>query len=281
MAICNGRHLDPLIGAHELWKLCQSTVDPPILIGVLPAWRYALHHLPGSLQVWRPQITDPDGAHLIHASGFQQWARGLGIDSCSRVILWDECYDAPRLWWAFHHYGKSDVQVLDGGLRAWRAAGLPIEQGWPPHPARSGQFTVCLGAGFTIADRQLVLASGMDSSYQLWDTREPAEWEGRKRLRGARRAGRIAWARHLNWKLFRRSASDDLRFQREPELADILDQYGVNQNCHHIFYCHSGVRTTTAILALYRLGWDPEQLLNYDGSWREWSREPDLSLSQA
>ena len=277
----NERHPDPLIGVHELQELCQSAVEAPVRIGVLPAWRYALHHLPGSLQVWRPQITAPDGALLINPSGFQQWARCLGIESQSRVVLWDECYDAPRLWWAFHHYGKSDVQVLDGGLRAWRAAGLPLERGWPPQPARSGRFTACLGSGFAIATRQLVLASAMEPNCQLWDTRDLAEWEGRKRVRGARRAGRIAWARHLNWRLFRHGAPHDLRFLPKLELADSLAQFGLNQNDRHIFYCQSGVRTTTAILALYLLGWDQEQLLNYDGSWREWSREAEPGLLQA
>ena len=275
MAVVLGRPPDPLIGAEDLHKLCQSTVEPPIVIGVLPRWRYRLRHLPGSLQVWRPEITEPDGARLINVSGFQQWARSLGIDSRSRVVLWDECYDAPRLWWAFHHYGKSDVQVLDGGLRAWRAAGLPLEWGQPPPPSRTGRFTACTGSGFKIADRRLVLESCGDPATQLWDTREPAEWEGRKRLRGARRAGRIAWAEHLDWRLFRRGSPYDLRFASRSELANVLDQFELNHNARQIFYCQSGVRTTTAILGLYRLGWDPEQLLNYDGSWREWSREPD------
>ena len=39
----------------------------------------------------------------------------------------------------------------------------------------------------------------------------------------------------------------------------------------HIFYCQSGVRSTTAIFALYLMGWSPERLFNYEGSWLEWS----------
>ena len=266
---------DPLISVRDLHRLCQSDNEAPILIGVLPRWRYRLHHLPGSLQVWRPDITEPDGARLINPLGFERWARSLGIHSGSRVVLWDECYDAPRLWWAFHHYGKQDVQVLDGGLRAWRAAGLPIERFQRPTPSKTGRFTACRGSGFVIADRELVLESRADSSMQLWDTRDPAEWQGRKRVRGARRAGRIAWAEHLDWRLFRRSAPGDLRFASRFELASRLHSFDLNPSLRQIFYCQSGVRTTTAILGLYRLGWDPDLLLNYDGSWREWSREPD------
>lgn len=270
--------IDPLISVNDLLRLCQSTVEQPILIGVLPRWRFRLRHLPGSLQVWRPEITEADGASLINLLGFEHWARSLGIDSSSRVVLWDECYDAPRLWWAFHHYGKHDVQVLDGGLSAWRAAGLPLHRGRPATPSTLGQFTASIGTGFEIAERGLVLKSSGDPSIQVWDTREKEEWEGRKRVRGAHRAGRIAWAKHLGWRLFRRSAAGDLRFTSKSELITRLDGYGLRHNGRHIFYCQSGVRTTTAILGLYRLGWDPEQLLNYDGSWREWSREPDPQL---
>ena len=31
------------------------------------------------------------------------------------------------------------------------------------------------------------------------------------------------------------------------------------------------MRTTTHIFALYLMGWDLDRLLNYDGSWIEWS----------
>ena len=275
MAARLGCSMDPLISVRELHALCASTLEAPILIGVLPSWRFAVHHLPGSLQVWRPEITEADGARLISAIGFQRWARSLGIGSRSRVVLWDECYDAPRLWWAFQVYGKSDVQVLDGGLQAWRAAGLPLKRGWPSHPLGQGDFSVSAGSGFAIADRQLVLQSCADHSSQLWDSRDSCEWEGRRRLSGATRAGRIAWAQHLNWRVFRRDAPYDLRFRSRSSLAACLDDFDLNHTARQIFYCQSGVRTTTAILGLYRLGWDPEQLLNYDGSWREWSREPD------
>ena len=42
-------------------------------------------------------------------------------------------------------------------------------------------------------------------------------------------------------------------------------------NKDQVFYCQSGVRTTTHIFSLYLMGWDLDRLHNYDGSWIEWS----------
>lgn len=272
VAARNQCRFDPLISVQDLQLLCQSAIEPPVLIGVLPAWRFAIHHLPNSFQVWRPQITSSDGARLIDAVGFQLWARRLGIHPRSRVVLWDEIYDAPRLWWAFHHFGKFDVQVLDGGLRAWSAAGLPLKRGRPRRHPLTGSFISNVGSGFPIAERHMVEDSRANPRFQLWDTRDLAEWDGLRRLKGARCAGRIDWAQHLDWRVFRRGAPFDNRFKTHEQLAATLDSFDLDHNKEHIFYCQSGVRTTTAILALYRLGWDPAQLLNYDGSWREWSQ---------
>jgi thiosulfate/3-mercaptopyruvate sulfurtransferase len=245
---------------------------------VLPRWRFALHHLPGSLQVWRPQITQPDGAQLIGPEGFATWARRMGLSAGTHVVVWDECYDAPRLWWAFQHYGLRRVQVLDGGLGAWRDARLPLERGNPRQPTLLGDFTASIGHGFPMADRALVLRSRLaGTGVQLWDTRDIEEWTGRRRLKGARRAGRIPWARHLNWREFREGPPTNLRFRSREEPQHLVEAYGLDPTQRQVFYCQSGVRTTTAILALVRIGWDATQLFNDDRSWRQWSREQWIS----
>lgn len=53
----------------------------------------------------------------------------------SHVVVYD-CSDhgvfsAPRLWWTLRLCGHDGVSVLDGGLRAWSAAGLTMETGAP------------------------------------------------------------------------------------------------------------------------------------------------------
>jgi thiosulfate/3-mercaptopyruvate sulfurtransferase len=128
--------------------------------------------------------------------------------------------------------------------------------------------------GFRIAGSHLVRDAESDPSLRLWDTREPDEWSGDKREWGAKRAGRIPWSTFLSWKAFRHSGSKGSAFRSVETINAAIARHGLDPAQRHIFYCQSGVRTTTAIFALYLMGWDPAHLLNYAGSWIEWSRDP-------
>ena len=60
-----------------------------------------------------------------------QW----GISNHSRIVLYDDGPGAfaARAWWLLAWLGKrEDVYLLDGGLQAWNAAGLPLENDTPP-----------------------------------------------------------------------------------------------------------------------------------------------------
>ena len=265
--------VDPLIQPIALRHALAQ--DPQlVLLGMTHPWRFRWRHLPGSYPVWRPQIGQAGGSRLLDAAGFEAWAQGLGIHNGSSVVIWDRHYDACRLWWAFQRYGKTDVRVLDGGLRAWRSCGFRLERG----PARAappiapGSFQASEASGFPTAEIADVLASEMNPDVQLWDCRSTAEWQGRRRLRGARKAGRIPWARHLPWELFRNNSRRDRRFHSRDQIQEVIEAFGMNPAKRQLFYCQSGVRTTVPMLALARLGWDPGGLSNYDGSWRQWSQ---------
>ncbi|GLI69812.1 hypothetical protein VaNZ11_014516, partial [Volvox africanus] len=53
----------------------------------------------------------------------------LGITNDTTVVLYDHLgiFSAPRAWWTFKVFGHDKVAVLQGGLPAWRAKGLPVE----------------------------------------------------------------------------------------------------------------------------------------------------------
>jgi thiosulfate/3-mercaptopyruvate sulfurtransferase len=268
---------DPLIQPAELQALMACAQDL-VVLGMTPSWRFHWCHIPGSRQTWRPQIGAGGGSRLIDAEGFQAWARQQDINARSTVVIWDRRYDATRLWWAFQRFGHSDVRVLDGGLGAWKRCRLPIARGTrrpTPSPALSS-FVASSGACFPNAEMEEVLCSEMNPDVQLWDCRSTAEWSGRRRLKGARKAGRIPWARHLPWQLFRNDSRRDRRFRTHAQIQEVIEAYGMNPAKRQLFYCQSGVRTTVPMLALARIGWDPEGLVNYDGSWREWSQVDGL-----
>jgi|GEM_PF-138337 len=57
----------------------------------------------------------------------------LGIGPDTTVVAYDDGSGVPasRLWWMLDALGHASVRLLDGGIAAWRAAGLPLEDGDP------------------------------------------------------------------------------------------------------------------------------------------------------
>ena len=256
---------EALIEVDVLHDLITQGNDKLVVLQATPIWPYLRHHIPVSRQAWRPEL---------ESRAFERWARSQGINNDSQVVVVDTHYDATYLWWALHHHGKTDVRVLNGGLQAWRSAGLAIKRGPTGQPRRPGTFIARGGLGFGIAGTQLVRSAESSAGLRIWDTREPEEWSGAKRKWGAKRAGRIPWGTFLSWKAFRHSGSEGSAFRSAEAISSAIACHGLDPAQRHIFYCQSGVRTTTAIFALYLMGWDPAHLLNYCGSWIEWSRDP-------
>nr|WP_243640031.1 rhodanese-like domain-containing protein [Streptacidiphilus pinicola] len=70
------------------------------------------------------------------AEQFQRELRALGLADGGTVVCYDNAglYSAARAWWMLRAMGFDRVAVLDGGLPAWVAAGLP-QQETAPAPA--------------------------------------------------------------------------------------------------------------------------------------------------
>jgi len=68
----------------------------------------------------------PDDARLSAALARAGWRPGGRVVACDDA---NGALAAARVWWLLRLIGETNVQVLDGGWAAWRAAGLPIESG--------------------------------------------------------------------------------------------------------------------------------------------------------
>lgn len=275
---------EALITPVELNSLIDSGAPGLVVIGVLPAGPFARAHIPGSNSAWPPDYTTakddshPLGGMMVDREQFQEFARSLGINDDSEVVLYDTSLHATRLWWAFFLHGKTDVRILDGGFDAWKAAKHEIETGaGSKRNSNRGLFTARPAREGWNWTMDKIQSSEHDQDVQLVDSREPDEWSGKRKVGGAARAGRIGWAQFLNWKEFRNLANSEapMEFKTAAEIQGIIDANGLIKDKHQVFYCQSGVRASTGIFALYLMGWDPDTLHSYDGSWLEWSNDPD------
>jgi thiosulfate/3-mercaptopyruvate sulfurtransferase len=272
-----------LITPQELKQLIDSKNPRLVILAAENSAEYRLGHVPGSYQVDRPAIEAPPETqngitgNLIDSSGFTRLARKLGIDHDSVIVVYDTKYDATRLWWAFTYYGKWDVRVLDGGIKAWKAAGYSVGILASAVPQQAGNFTARIAFPSLRADTPEIVALRDSRTAQLWDNRDIREFAGEELKKGAYRAGRIPGSRHSDWILFKKK-ENNAEWLSAAELQPVLQKLGYDRNKEQYFYCQSGVRSTQAIFALYLAGWPLEKLHNYDSSWIGWSKDKSLPI---
>jgi thiosulfate/3-mercaptopyruvate sulfurtransferase len=56
------------------------------------------------------------------------------------------------------------------------------------------------------------------------------------------------------------------------ELRALFAERGVTEDTPVVTYCQSGTRSAAVYFAMHQLGFSPERVANYDGSWAEYSR---------
>ena len=106
---------------------------------------HAEAHIPGAVYVsLDDELSEhgapTDGRHpLPSRERLQAAVRRWGLRPGDRVVAADDLAGmaAARAWWVLRAAGLADVRILDGGLRAWREAGLPLESSVTPEPGTS------------------------------------------------------------------------------------------------------------------------------------------------
>src|SRR5215469_3837990 len=85
----------------------------------------------------------PAGRHpLPEPASFQAAMRRAGVSDDRSVVVYDDgdATIAARAWWLLRYFGHGACRVLDGGFRAWTAAGGQVATGDGATPA-PGEFT--------------------------------------------------------------------------------------------------------------------------------------------
>lgn len=240
------------------------------------AW--AAGHVPGAAfadldtELSRPGgAPGPGGRHpLPELDAFSRLLGRLGVTRDTLVVAYDDAGGAvaARLWWLLEHVGLENGRVLDGGLPAWIAAGLPLEDEGafaPPPPAPP--LALSARADDVIGADELARLRH-DPRLVLLDARALERFEGRIEPVDPR-AGHIPGARSAPTSANLeggRFASPELLRARYEALGALDPARPV------VCYCGSGVTACHDLLALRLLGRRDARL--YPGSFSEWSADP-------
>jgi thiosulfate/3-mercaptopyruvate sulfurtransferase len=240
-----------------------------------PRWLEA--HIPGSQHVDVPTQFSEAGAalHYTHPTPqaiADELAR-LGIAKTDAVVVYDTTGGlfAARLWYLLRWIGV-DVRVLDGGLAAWSAAGLPTESGESAVPPTVGHWAPPTPLEAWITKEELVARDASDARPLVCGL--PAgSFSGSDPSRYARR-GRIPGSVNVSSRdLF----APDGTVKDDESLRAAYAAEGVTGAEEVLLYCGGGISASANALTLVELG--VTALRIYDGSLEEWSADESLPLA--
>jgi thiosulfate/3-mercaptopyruvate sulfurtransferase len=270
------RIADPALAADTI--VLDATL-PPVGVQPVPDMRasYLACHIPGALFFDIDELSDhstplphmlPDAATFAAAMG------QLGIRHEATIVVYEQqgVFSAPRAWWMLRSFGARHVVLLDGGLNAWKAAGLACEQGNATRTPTSFQAQLNHSAVVPFDELRSMLdgiASGADST-QLLDARSAARFTAAApEPRPGLPSGHIPGATSLPFT----TLVDDGRMRSAEQLRKIFAERGVNLNRPIMTTCGSGVTAAVVLLAAELAGASGVRL--YDGSWAEYASQPD------
>lgn len=210
----------------------------------------------------------PDPARLVER------LRAWGIDDDSQIVLYDDGPGAfaARAWWLLAWLGKRDgVFLLDGGLKAWRAANLPLSAERPA--VVPGHFGG-LPDPSLLVDAEALRQRLDDPQLTLIDARALPRFRGEVEPLDPV-AGHIPGARCA---AFTDNLGADGRFRPREQLrrrfAGFLDGRPAERL---VAYCGSGVTACHNLFALSLAGYPLAPL--YAGSWSEWLTDPSRPVA--
>jgi thiosulfate/3-mercaptopyruvate sulfurtransferase len=213
------------------------------------------------------------GRHpLPSAAQWQAVLERLGITPEDWVVVYDQtdgAMAAARAWFLLRLAGHAQVAVLDGGLDAWQAAGLPLTNSLQVHG--KSEYPVCFDQRLLISADELRAALQSGDDTRLLDARAAERFSGALEPIDAK-AGHIPGALNRPYTHNLQAGRFKTPAQLHAEFAPLMA--GAR---HTVLSCGSGVTACHNALALSHAGISEYRL--FAPSWSGWIADPHNPLA--
>ncbi len=270
----------PIIPAAELRGVLESSAGIALIDAGRTRAAYETGHLPNARfadsneHMSSAAVPNADasrgGRHPLPA--IEAWCHTLGdwgIAPSTIVVVYDDqagANAAARAWWMLRSVGHEQVRVLDGGLGAAIAAGIPLTSepaaftAAPPYPCNRWMRST--------VDIDTVDALRTNPEWRVVDVRSAPRFAGVEEPIDPV-AGHIPGAVNVPFT----ENLEDGQFKSAEALRELYgNRLSDSPPDHVVVHCGSGVTACHTLLALEIAGMHGASL--FVGSWSEWCRNP-------
>ena len=236
---------------------------------------YLVEHITGAIYFDIDIVADtasPFPRTMPSAKAFTAMMQDLGIKQDEMLICYDQSgfLSAARVWWMFRFFGHRNVQILNGGLDAWKDAGGKVESG--AVKLEKGDFTsqAAINSYRLIGFDAMVelVATPLDARpMQIVDARPQIRFSGQvPEPRPGMASGHMPGA--INCPIGSLFEQNTGKIKRPETLKTIFAKANIAMDMPVVTTCGSGVTACGLAFAMALLGKFDVAL--YDGSWSEW-----------
>src|SRR5699024_3002768 len=128
---------EPLLTPDELSHV-DSKADVTV-VDIRSADDYAAGHIPGAVSApysqWRGPADNP--GKLPSKEDLTRLVRSLGLKSDTHAVVVSSGADSTdfggsaRVYWTLKYLGLQNLSILNGGMKAWQDAELPLDDQTP------------------------------------------------------------------------------------------------------------------------------------------------------
>jgi thiosulfate/3-mercaptopyruvate sulfurtransferase len=257
------------IDANELDRLIKE--HRVVVLDARPTADYQKGHLPDARNLPFSATYERLGENgrVVSLPKAQALFSNVGLKRDDLVVIYDAgaMMFAARVLWALEVYGHEKVRLLDGGLKAWQMANLPLSTNAVSYEPT--QYVPTINPKRLATRFTTLVATRNTASYVILDARKDPHYKGLESE--AVRFGHIPEA--LGISVVNNFAKDGIHLKSREELADLYKDLPKDKKV--ITYCNFGLVSSLEYLILRDLGYD---VANYDASWQEWGNDVNLPI---
>ncbi|MCB2029670.1 MAG: sulfurtransferase [Burkholderiaceae bacterium] len=276
--VAHGFAAQPLLSPQELQPKLN---DPNVrVIDIRESKIYLADHIPGSVNApymhWRGPSSNP--GELPPLPKLKELVQSMGLSPSVHAVVVSSGADASdfgaaaRVYWTLKVLGLKELSVLNGGVKAWTGAKLPLNKEGVLAPTSNYEPQLDMSL---IATTQEVAQRVKSGDAVLIDARPEAFFKGETRAPMAKVPGTLPGAvnlRHDKW-----FAPGSSVFVSENQARQIAASSPIDPAKQTVSFCNTGHWAATNWFAMSEvLGQKNVKL--YPTSMTEWSRDPNLPM---